>query len=215
MSVFNSISITFPDAAKDVDNLLAVAWPSNNLSGHAIPNDDRESIDITSASNLQEFRWKGPFQQLSNFLYPADGLTLLSITSCQISVDDAIKLLQPCSSLKEVQLETVQGKRAVGALTPNFPGFKFNLTKLSVTSSVDLAPMLELITWAPPDDAGLNITFLDNGTQDENALSSGTFFPEHAVLNLTGKFLEETMKRLQVMHVGILRFNNYITPTYV
>jgi len=76
--------------------------------------------------------------------------------------------------------------------------FKFTLIKLSVTSSVDLAPVLRLITWAL-DEAELNITFLDNGAQDMNALSSAIFFPKHAVLHLKGEFLEETMDKLQVM----------------
>jgi hypothetical protein len=194
--VFNRICMTVPDKAEDKDMTL-VAFPWINSSGRTIPNANWEKIDIRSASNLREFLWNGPFQQLSeNFLYPADGLTLLSITGCEISVNDAVELLRPCSSLEEVQLETVHDTQAVASLTPKSGAkFKFTLSKLLVTSSVDLAPLLKLITWTL-DGAEL---ILDNDAQDANALSYAEFIPKHVVLNLKRRFLKETMDELQAM----------------
>lgn len=193
--VFNRISITVPDEAENV-NMMLVASPWNNSSGRRISDDSWEKIDITSASNLREFLWNGPFQQLSeNFLYPADGLTLLSITSCRISINDAVELLRPCSSLEEVQLETVHDTKVVEPLTLNSGSkFNFSLKKFSVTSSIDLSSMLKLITWAPRD-AKLDITFLDNGAQDANALLCSRFIPTTVSLNLKGRFLQRTMNR--------------------
>jgi hypothetical protein len=194
--VFNRISITVPDKAEDVDIML-VALPWNNSSGRRIPDANWEKIDITSASNLREFLWKGPFQQLSeNFLYPADGLTLLSITSCRISINDAVELLRPCSSLEEVQLETLHDTKAVEQLTPKSGSkFKFTLKKLSVTSSVDLTSVLKPIEWAPESD--LIVTFLDNGSQDANALSCAGNIPKEIGLRLEGNFSKQTIDRIQ------------------
>jgi len=194
--VFNRISITVPDKAEEKDMTL-VALPWNNSSGRTIPDANWEKIDIRSASNLREFLWNGPFQQLSeNFLYPADGLTLLSITGCQISVNDAVELLRPCSSLEEAQLETVHDTKAVALLTPKSgPKFKFILKKLSVTSSVDLTSVLKPIKWAPTSE--LIATFLNNGAQDANALSCVGLIPQNTGLRLKGNFLEQTMDRIQ------------------
>ena len=192
---FNRISITVPSKGEDKDMML-VALPWNNSSGRTIPDDNWEKIDITSASNLREFLWNGPFQQLSeNFLYPADGLTLLSITGCQISVNDAVELLRPCSSLEEVRLETVHETNAVASTPRSGSKFKFSLKKLSVTSSVDLTSVLKRIAWAPESE--LTVIFLNNGAQDANALSCAEVIPRNIGLRLKGNFLQRTMDKIQ------------------
>ena len=121
-----------------------------------------------------------------------DGLTLLSITGCEISIDDAVELLRPCSSLEEVQLETVHATKAAASLTPKSGSkFKFNLKKLSVTSSVDLTSVLKPIEWAPESE--LIVTFLNNGAQDANALSCAGVIPHNTGLRLIGNFLKQTI----------------------
>ncbi|KIM39222.1 hypothetical protein M413DRAFT_29406 [Hebeloma cylindrosporum] len=183
-------------------NIMSLPLPrvGNNAFGWNVQNAEQDKIDISSASNLREFLWNGPFQQLSkNFLYPAAGLTLLSVTGCVISLEDAIELLRPCSSLETIELRTVHGDPdALERLTlKSGSKFKFVLKELSITSSVDLTPILALIAWVQKPE--LILSFSDNGSQDANALScaSASFLPQNAVLKFKGNFSQQTVDTLK------------------
>jgi len=201
LSTLDRISITMPEKAEEVD-VISAPWPGN-IAEQTVH--DVERIDLRAASSLKEFLWKGSFHCFTErFSYiPADSLTTLSITGCHISVNDALALLQPCSSLKEVRLETVHDTKDCESgdlftLRPGTP-FKFALKKLSITSYADLSPILKVINWAP-DDLGptVALNFLDTSSQDAKARLCAPFIPSNATLNLKGNFLKERVDEIRM-----------------
>ncbi|KAF8799146.1 hypothetical protein BYT27DRAFT_7343078 [Phlegmacium glaucopus] len=141
---FSRLSITIPDSVKPV---------TCNLGQH----DEDDSIDLGNATNLVEFFWYGDLSFFASKFrrLPSMNLTVLNVTSIQISIEDAVALLHACPILEEASLGIIQDnddcdghifKPSVVYRT-TLP----NLNRLTLDSAVILDSLVPRIDWTSID----------------------------------------------------------------
>jgi hypothetical protein len=197
LTIFKTISISVPERFEETD-IVPITCPERTLEEQAVIETDK--LDLRSASNVKELFLQGSHlyfaEKLTSF---PDKLTLLSITRCQISVNDTLALLQACYSLRSVHLESIRDREhcELGDRLNLKPGIKYTSTlrKLTITSSADVSPILQALSWGGDPRITLNILGDRAAKQILRLLSrtrtSPCRIPRHSRLTLNGNFIEK------------------------
>lgn len=171
-------------------------------------NIDADRINLGSASTLKELFLQGSHlffaEKLSNL--PAGRLTLLSVTCCKISVNDTLAFLQGCSCLRDATFGTVSAENdcELGNRFPLKPGagFRSELEKFTITSSVDVSRILRSLKWESIPI--ITIDILDDVVAGQSWGPCFDFIPMSTQLTMNGNFPQRTMASIREDIPGVV-----------
>ena len=161
ITTFNHISISVPQMVKDIG--------SYDLLGHPSAQDD--SVDLRYAINLNDLAWKGDITLLFRKFRDVSwvNITALDISSCTLSVDDAVALIHKCGFLVKASLATLESNEVLDE--PNIlkksdmPVLRLQyLRSLTLISNTSIQPLIDRVSWDHVDD--FYLTLLKDGCRD-------------------------------------------------
>jgi len=121
-----------------------------------------DSIDLTNM-DLLEFTWHGDFvifaSKFKNLSFAT--LTVLSMKSPHISIEDAVTLLHSCRDLEEARLGIIQHEDCEGLVllkgSDVYRKALPKLARLSLESNVPLQPLMKRIRWTAQIDLSFTL----------------------------------------------------------
>ncbi len=185
ISSFNKISISVPTTVKHA--------VSCDLLGRPTVLDD--SIHLHRAVQLEEFSWTGDFAIFATKVkgIPLLKLTVLEMSGCVISVEDAISLLNFSPNLRKVTIGTIHMAEDCDhdnlLETCELPNILLpRLLETKLTLKAQVLPMLGRVTW---DLESLQLILTGNYTGGADRAISNLFPNRDLKLSIQGILEEE------------------------